>query len=111
MAREYAGLGSTAQQDGAPAGLCRFWERGRQSRDRSGLGTTAQQDGAPAGLCRTWEPWRSSGDRAGLGTTAQHDGDPAGLCRPCGGGAWPGREHRCLWSPGLKSSSTEILQV
>jgi hypothetical protein len=58
------GLGNMAQQDGAPAGMCRPWERGRQSRDHAGLGSMTQQDGAPAGLCRSWVRGPQSSCRA-----------------------------------------------
>jgi hypothetical protein len=38
------------------------------------------------------------------GDVAQQSRDLAGLCRP-GVGAWPDRDHKCLWIPNLKGSS------
>jgi hypothetical protein len=52
-----AGLGGVYRQSRGLAGRCSPWGHGWQCRDSAGLGSAAQQDGAPAGVCRPRGVW------------------------------------------------------
>jgi hypothetical protein len=101
------GLRGTALQSEYCAVLCRLWGCGWQSRDRAeivqGLGVQPSETellqgcaiiGGMAGKAEIVQGWGAQTTKTELLLGF------AGL-----EGAWPGRDHKCLWIPGLKGSS------